>query len=178
MNTKPPLSAQESAYVGQVLTTMGARVSATLTAFSGWMLIGFAAILATLLANLESVSKLLAPGTLSAIASLFATAVFLCVLQRYSSAVVAASVSGGKEVSDHPFPEGMNPEILLDQIERVTLWPTRYFVRWSNIKIRNGDLGFSGRLISTLAQIEAWLVFIQLLVSIAAIWALAGGLRG
>lgn len=178
MSTKPPISAQESAYVGQVLTTMGARVSATLTAFSGWMLIGFAAILATLLANLESVSKLLAPGTLSAIASLFATAVFLSVLQRYSSAVVAASTAGGKEVGEHPFPEGMNPEVLLDQIERVTLWPTRYLVRWSNRKILGGDLAFSGRLISTLAQIEAWLVFFQLLVSVAAISVLASGLRG
>ena len=178
MSTPRPISIQESAYVGKVLMTMGARVSAVLAAFSGWMLIGFAAILGTLLANLESVSKILAPNTLSAIAKLFAVAVLLSVLQRYSSAIVAASAAGGKEVEEHPIPDGMNISVFLDQLERATLWPTRYMVRWSNRKILNGDLATGGRLISTLAQIEAWLVFTQLLVSIAAIWVLASGLRG
>jgi hypothetical protein len=142
------------------------------------MLVGFAAILGALLANLDATTKFLAPNALSTIAGLFASAVFLHVVQRYSAAIVASSVAGGKEIEEHPFPEGMPLEVMLDRMEKATLWPTRYLVRRSNRKILKGDIAAGGRLILTLAQVEAWLVFAQLLIAIAATWVLASALRG
>jgi hypothetical protein len=142
------------------------------------MMVGFAAILGALLANLDSSSKFLAAETLSSISKLFAVAVLFCVIQRYSAAVVASSSAVAEEIEKHPPPEKMNIASFMEQMEGATLWPMRYMVRRSNRRILQGDLAAGGRLISTFAQIEAWLVFAQLLLVLAAAWVLASGLRG
>jgi hypothetical protein len=68
--------------------------------------------------------------------------------------------------------------MFLEQLEHATLWPARLMVRRSNRKILAGDFAAGGRLISTFAQIEAWLVFAQVFISVIATWVLACGLRG
>ena len=178
METKPPIAPDDSAYIGQVLMVMGSCVSSGLSKFSGWMLLGFAAILAALLANLDSATKFLAADTLSKIAMLFSVAVFLNVLQRYSAAVVSSSAEVAKKVSEQPVPGSISISVFLEQLELAMLWPARLMVRRSNRKIMAGDFAAGGRLISTLAQIEAGLVFAQVLISVAATWVLAYGLRG
>lgn len=178
MKIKPSIIANDSAYIGQVLMTMGECISAGFSKFSGWMLVGFAAILGALLANLDATAKFLEAGTLSMIAILFSGAVFLNVLQRYSAAVVSSSAEVAKKVQEQPVPEGIDIVMFLEQLECATLWPARLMVRRSNTKILAGDFAAGGRLISTLAQIEAWFVFAQVLISVIAIWVLACGLRG
>ena len=178
METKPPITASDSAYIGQVLMAMAECTSAGLSKFSGWMLVGFAAILGALLANLDTAAKFLASGTLSTIAILFSVVVFLNLLQRYSAAVVSSSAEVGKKVREQPVPENINIVMFLEQLEGATLWPARLMVRRSNRKILAGDLAAGGRLLSTFAQIEAWLVFAQALISMAATWVLASGLHG
>ena len=169
---------QDSIYIGKVLTAMGARVSSELVAFSGWLLIGFAAILGVLFSNLDAVTTFVAPQALSTVVKLFVLAVVCNVLQRYSAAVVAASVAGGKEIEAYPAPATLDLRSFLTQVESATLWPMRYMVRRSNLKILQGDLAVGGRLISKLAQVEAWLVFVQLIAVVAATWVLANALRG
>ena len=178
METKPSITASDSAYIGQVLMAMGECTSAGLSKFSGWMLVGFAAILGALLANLDAAAKFLAADTLSRIALLFSAAVFLNVLQRYSAAVVSSSAEVAKKVRKQAVPENIDIVTFLEQIERATLWPAQLMARRSNRKILAGDLAAGGRLISTFSQIEAWLVFAQVLISVAATWVLACGLRG
>lgn len=178
METKTPITTTDSAYIGQVLTAMAECMSAGLSKFSGWMLVGYAAILGALLANLGSTTKFLAPDTLSRLALLFSVAVLLNLLQRYSAAVVASSVEVGKKVKEQPIPQEIDIVMFLTELEQATLWPARLMVRRSNRKILAGDLAASGRLLSTFAQIEAWLVFAQVLVSVAATLVLACGLRG
>ena len=178
MESKPSITAGDSAYIGQVLMAMAECTSAGLSKFSGWMLVGFAAILGALLANLDSATKFLASDTLSKIAILFSVAIFLNLIQRYSAAVVSSSVEVAKKVREHPVPENIDIVMFLEQLERATLWPARLMVRRSNRKLLAGDLAAGGRLISTFAQVEAWLVFAQVLISVAATWVLACGLRG
>lgn len=178
METKPSVSASDSAYIGQVLTAMAECMSAGLSKFSGWMLVGYAAILGALLANLESASKFLESNTLSRLAILFSGAVFLNLLQRYSAAVVSASAEVGKKVKEEPIPPNIDIVLFLSELESATLWPARLMVRRSNRKLQAGDFAAGGRLLSTFAQIEAWLVFAQVLVSVAATLVLACGLRG
>jgi len=151
METKPSFNVNDSAYIGQVLMVMAECTSAGLSKFSGWMLVGFAAILGALLANLDSAAKLLASDTLSRIAILFSVAVFLSLLQRYSAAVVSSSTEVAKKVREEPIPENINIVMFLEQLERATLWPARLMVRRSNRKILAGDLAAGGRLISTLS---------------------------
>ncbi len=157
---------------------MAECTSAGLSKFSGWMLVGYAAILGALLANLDSASKFLASGTLSRLALLFSVVVLLNLLQRYSAAVVASSAEVGKKVKEQPTPQNMDIVVFMTELEAATLWPARFMVRRSNRKLLAGDLASGGRLLSTFAQIEAWFVFAQVLVSVAAILVLACGLRG
>lgn len=178
METEPSPSASDSAYIGQVLMAMAQCMSAGLSKFSGWMLVGYAAILGALLANLDSAAKFLAPGTLSRLALLFSVVVLLNLLQRYSAAVVSSSAEVGKKVKEQPIPQNMNIVAFLTELEHATLWPARLMVRRSNRKVLAGDLAAGGRLLSTFAQIEAWLVFVQVIVSVAATLVLACGLRG
>lgn len=177
METKPPITTIDSAYTGQVLVVMAASLSSGLSKFSGWMLVGFTAILGALLANLDSATKFLAFGTLNRIAILFSFAVLLNLLQRYSAAVVSSSAEAAKKVQEQPVPQNIDIAIFLEEIEQAMLWPARLMVRRSNKKLLKGDLAAAGRLISKLSQIEAYLVFAQVLVSIAAIWVLACGLH-
>ncbi|GAB4061404.1 hypothetical protein [Uliginosibacterium sediminicola] len=178
MKIKPSLTPSDNAYIGQVLMELAKCISEGLSKFSGWLLIGYAAILGALLANLDSATKFLAPGTLSRLALLFSVVVLLNLLQRYSAAVVSSSAEVGKKVKEQPIPQNMDIVLFLTELEYATLWPARLMVRRSNRKILAGDLAAGGRLLSTFAQIEAWLVFAQVLVSIAATLVLAYGLRG
>lgn len=178
METKPSVSTSDSAYVGQVLIAMAECTSSGLSKFSGWMLVGYAAILGALLVNLASAEKFLAPDTLSRLAALFSGAVFLNLLQRYSAAVVSSSVEVGKKVQEQPIPQNLDIVAFLSELERATLWPASLMVRRSNRELLAGDLAAGGRLLATFAQIEAWLVFAQVLVSVAATLVLACGLRG
>ena len=82
------------------------------------------------------------------------------------------------QVREQPVPENINIVMFLEQLEGATLWPARLMVRRSNRKILAGDLAAGGRLLSTFAKIEAWLVFAQALISMAATWVLASGLHG
>jgi len=156
---------------------MAECMSASLSKFSGWMLVGYAAILGALLANLDSAAEFLTPGTLSRLALLFSVVVLLNLLQRYSAAVVSSSAEVGKKVKEQPVPQNMNIVVFLMELEHATLWPARLMVRRSNRKLLAGDLAAGGRLLSTFAQVEAWLVFGQVLVSVAAALVLACGLR-
>lgn len=70
-------------------------------------------------------------------------------------------------ISEQPVPKNINISMILEQLERATLWPARLMVRSSNRKILAGDIGAGGRLISTLAQIEAYLVLAQVLIPIS-----------
>lgn len=178
MENKPPLVASDSVYIGQVLMTMAECTSAGLSKFSSWMLVGYAALLGALLANLDSAAKFLASGTLSRLALLFSFVVLLNLLQRYSANVVSASAEVGNKVKTEPVPEDMDIVVFMRELEHATLWPARIMVRRSNSKILAGDLASGGRLLSTFAQVEAWLVFAQVLVSVAATVVLACGLRG
>lgn len=172
------MNENESGYIGKVLMIMAECTSSGLTKFSGWLLVGFAVILGALLSNLEATQKFLVPDTLGTIAVLFSSVVSLNLLQRYSAAVVSASIETGKKVSEFPPPQGIDINNFMKQLEEATLWPARIFLRRSNAKVLAGDLAAAGRLISLFAQVEAWLVFAQLLIAIAATLVLARGLCG
>lgn len=178
MEKKPSIGPNESEYIGQVLTATAESMSAGLSKFSGWMLVGFAAILGILLINIESTEKFLPPGALSRIVMLFSMAVLLNLLHRFAAAVVSSSAEIAKKMRDQPVPENINVALILSQLEYAALWPARLLVRRANQNILSGDLAAAGRLLSTLAQIEAWLVFTQALISVAAIFVLAFNLQG
>lgn len=163
-------------FVGKTLTALGVSVSAELAAFSGWMLVGFAAILGLIVANLQAVSTFVALESISTVLKLFVVAVISNVFQRYCAAVIAASAAVGKEVANYAVP-ALDIDLFLRQIEGATLWPMRYLLRRSNRKLLEGDFAVGGRLIAALAQAAGLLVFVQMLAVVASVLVLANAIH-
>lgn len=175
MTTESP---RDSIFAGRVLTAMANRVSLELVAFSSWMLLGFGAILGLALANIETVSKFVAPESLGLAVKLFLVAVVFNVLQRYMAAIVSASVTLGKEVEALPIDPNLDIASFSRQIEGATFWPMKLMVRWSNRKIAGGDFAVGGRLTARLAQVQAWFVLVQVIAVLAAALVIANALQG
>lgn len=172
------VSPQDSIFAGRVLTAMANRVSSELVSFSSWMVLGFGAILGLVLANIDTVSKFVAPNAFGLAVKLFLVAVIFNVLQRYMAAIVSASVTLAKEVEAMPVHPNADIAAFMHQIEDATLWPMKLMVRWSNRKIAAGDFAVGGRLNARLAQAQAWFVFAQLIAVVAAALVIANALQG
>lgn len=168
----------DSYFVGKVLSLMAARLSAELSTFAGWMLTGFGALLGLILTNIESVSKFVPASSIGSSISIFLSAVVLHVVQRYLASIVASSTAIGKEIESIPAIGEINIQFLLRELEASTLWPTRLLVKWSNAKIREGDLAVGGRVNAVIAQLQAWMVFSQLILIIWAAYTIAKELHG
>ena len=169
---------QEAAYVGKILMAMANGISGEQTRFSSWMLAGFGAGLGLLVANVANVAPFIPPHIISSAVYIFLTAVIIHVVQRYLGAMVAGSIATSKEVEAIQFIPGVNLNYVLSEIERVTFWPAVYIVKWSSRKVLAGDLAHAGRLNAILAQISAWLVFIQMILLVIAIFVIAKGING
>lgn len=168
----------EAAYVGKILMAMASGISGEQTRFSSWMVAGFGVGLGLLVANIASVAPFIPPSVISYAVKIFLISVIVNVLQRYLGSIIAGSIATGKEVESIQSNGPVNLNYVCTEIERVTLWPTVLIVRWSNRKVRSGDLAFSGRLNARLAQISAWLVLIQMVVLVFAILVIANGIKG
>jgi hypothetical protein len=168
---------QQAIYLGKILTMMANRISTELVGFSSWMILGFSAVLGLLLANLDTVSQFLEPTTIGTVVKLFAASILLHVLQRYMAAIVIAGAALGKEMESMP-PSNVDIQWFTEKLEAATLWPSRYMVRWSNKKILAGDLAVAGRTNVLIAQVLAWLAFLQAIVAIATALIIANSLHG
>ena len=168
----------ESGYAAKVLNAMAGSINTQLAAFSSWMVAGFGAVLGLLVANIDTIAPFIPPTIIGGAVKLFLVAVVLNVFQRYLAAIVAGSVTVGKEVESIPITQEIDLSYIIREIERATFWPTRILVRWSNRKVLSGDLAVGGRLNARLAQIQGWLVLVQMIAVVSAIFVIANGLKG
>lgn len=168
----------ESGVAAKVLNAMASSINAQLTAFSSWMVAGFGAVLGLLVANVDTIAPFIPPTTIGAAVKLFLVAVVLNVFQRYLAAMVAGSIAVGKEVESIPITQEIDINYIVREIECATFWPTRILVRWSNRKALSGDIAVSGRLNVRLAQIQSWLVLVQMIVVVFTIAIIANALKG
>lgn len=157
---------------------MASAVNSELSTFSSWMVAAFGAAIGLLIANIEKVAPYISPKTIGLATMLFLVAVMLNVVQRYLGAIVAGSVITGKETESIPVTANLDIRFILDELEKSTLWPMRFMVAWSNRRVLAGDFALSGRLIAWIAQVQAWLVFVQMVVLISGAWAIANALQG
>lgn len=140
------------------------------------MIGGFAAILGLLISNIDSVSNILPAKCVGASASLFLFAIGLHVLKRYLAALVLSGMAVIREMEAQPIVEGLNFDLVLDQLERSTFWPARILVRRNIAKVRDGDFAAGGRLYAKLAQIQGYFVLAQMIIVVAAAQVLARAL--
>ncbi|MBT0963868.1 hypothetical protein [Denitromonas iodatirespirans] len=168
----------EDIYAGKLLNVMARSINSELTTFSTWMVAGFGAAIGLLVANIEKVAPYISPNAVGASTKLFLVAVILNVVQRYLAAILTGSVAAGKEAESISPTAPIDISSVLNEIERATLWPARYMVRWSNRRILAGDFVLGGRLNAWSAQIQGWLVLAQMLAVVTAAWEIANALKG
>ncbi len=173
-----PANITESIYSGKVLTAMASSVNEHHLKFSSWMVAGFGAAIGLLISNIDKVATYISPAAIGCSTKLFLVAVVLNVLQRYLGAIISGSMEVAKKVEDLPINGDLNTQAILKEIERATLWPTRYMVRSSNKRILSGDIAYGGRLNAWMAQIAGWLVLSQMVAVVSAAWIIANALKG
>lgn len=177
---KPP-DIQTSVFAGQLLVVGAQKVSASLDSFSGWLVAGFGATLALFIANLDIVSKFIAPGNIGHAAILFLISAVLAVFEKLLAAFVAsgtaAAIEGaalGKDLAER--------EIYLDipacfaESKKALYWPGSVFAARAFEKARLGDFAGPGRMYTKLGQLQALIVVIQAVLSLAAAAVIVCGL--
>jgi hypothetical protein len=172
---------QAKILAGRLLTLGAGRASAALDQFSSWLLSGFGAAFALLLANIDPVSKHLAIASLRCALILFLVCLLLGVLSRLLAAVVAAGAgaAGEAESMGRDLAEAeieVNFKTVFREAEKATYWPIRIAVASSFKKVEQGDFAASGRLQAKMAQAHSVLVFIEVILACGATLVLALGL--
>ena len=171
-----PAPPQESILAGRLMMLMAGKVTEGLSKFASWLVGSFTAVLAFLLANLDTVSKFMPATTLGFAGKLLVGALAIHVIQRYLALLVAGSVASAKEAESLAFPEGLNMNSVMRQIESSTFWPARILVRNNFAKLQNGDFAAPGRMMATLTQIQGLLVVSQLVLVLYAGYTIVGAL--
>ncbi|MEO8743050.1 MAG: hypothetical protein ABI365_07655, partial [Lysobacteraceae bacterium] len=130
-----PLSDAElktRALVGRLLALSAGKASASIDAFSGWLLAGLGVALAFLLANMDVVARFVFLQNIKIGAALFVLSAVPAVAQKFLAAIVSASASSAAaaaKLGDRQVEKGveLNPTILFRETERALLWPMRSF---------------------------------------------------
>jgi hypothetical protein len=179
--TDSPPDLQAKILAGRLLSLGAGRASAALDQFSSWLLSGFGAAFALLLANISPVSKHLAISSLRCALLLFISILVLGVLARLLAATVSAGAGAaaeaetlGRALADAAIE--VNFKTVFREAEKATYWPMRLAVASSFKKVEQGDFAAAGRLHAKLAQAQGALVFMQVVMAIISVLVLAYGL--
>jgi hypothetical protein len=177
----PPADIQAKILAGRLLTLGARHSSEALDQFSSWLLGGFGAASALLIVNVENVSKHLAIGSLRSAVWLFlimlllgAFSKLLASILRAAGGAAAESESMGRDLADDEVE--VNFKTVFRETEKATLPPMRMLVASSLRKVEGGDFAASGRLYAKLAQIQSFIVFVEVVLAAAAALVLACGL--
>jgi len=176
-----PSETQASILAGQLLILATQRVSASFDSFSGWLAAGFGAALALFIANLDTVSKFASVSSLKYASFLFLLSVVLSVIDKMLAAFIAAGTTAaiegaalGKDLGER----GIEIDIskFFSETKRALFWPGSLFARRAFAKTQVGDFAGPGRMYSKVAQVQAFVVIIQAILSLAAAVVIVRGL--
>lgn len=176
-----PSETQANILAGQLLILATQRVSASFDTFSGWLVAGFGAALALFIANLDTVSKFASLSSLKFASFLFLVSAALAVIDKLLAALIAAGTTAavegaalGKDLEER----GIEVDIsrLFSETERALLWPGSLFARRAFAKAQSGDFAGPGRMYTKVAQVQAIVVIIQAVLSLAAAGVIVRGL--
>jgi hypothetical protein len=156
------LSADEQQFTTKILMAMAGCASREISNFSSWMIAGAAAFYAVVISSMDKLTPHLNAGELGMSIKIFLVAATLNVFQRLVGAIVLSAATASHELESLHAPAGLNVLGVLKIIETTTWWPARFLVRRSFDKLKSGDLLVSGRQNVHLAQLQAWLVFVQI----------------
>ena len=168
-----PSQTQANILAGQLLVIAARKVSVELDRFSGWLAAGFGAALALFIANLDTISKFIAPYSIRNAAILFLISAVLAVFEKLLAAFVAAGTTAGikgaalgKEIAEREI--AFDIPAFFMETKRALYWPGRFFADRAFAKTHTGDFAGPGRIYAKTAQLQALTVITQALLSLAA----------
>ena len=172
----------ERVLAARLLFSAAQRSSATMDAFSGWMLTGFGGAFALLLANIENVVSVLRLESMRSGAWWFLAAVLLGVIQKVLASMVASATAAGiegdaigRELAAAGTSE-FDVRHVFREVCKAVLPPFRRVAIRAFSKSLAGDHAAGGRFCMALAQIQGWVVFLEAVLIIIAVVILLRGL--
>ena len=138
---------------------------------AAWVIAGFAAALALVLANYAKAVELTDLRTVYWVLVLFVIAAVLHVLQRIATTMVQAGVAGGEAAAKldlKDFPHESLPR-LMEGISSAYPWPLNIPIRGRFRRIMNGDLQHVGKILLRTALSAALLAVVQIILGLVAI---------
>jgi len=177
----PAAEIQAKILAGRLLTLGARHSSEALDQFSSWLLGGFGAAFALLIVNVENVSKHLAIRSLRSAVWLFLAMLLLGVVSKLLAAILRAaggaaaeSESMGHDLADREVE--INFKTVFRETEEATFPSMRRLVAASLRRVEHGDFAAGGRLYARLAQVQGFIVFVEVALAVAAALVLACGL--
>lgn len=143
--------------------------------FAGWLITGFAAVVALLVANYDKVAKSISLGSVKLVIWLFFAAAIAHGLQRLLVVFVQNGGAGAKE-GEKVGASGLDWAGIGRMFEAVAksyLWPMSALIRASMRKAMRGDILFMARIVVNIAVFTATLAGLQLLLTLWAVAAIA-----
>lgn len=164
-------SDEEKILVGKLLSLVSQSVTTSLEKFSGWLLAGVGAGFALILSNIDAIREFIYIESIKLAVYIYLAALALGILQRWLAAGINGASLVAKESEDlgRNAADSVNFDNVLTEIERATLYPQKWLVRYQFNKVRSGDFAIAGRMQAIMAQVQGFFVLGQGILVIAAI---------
>jgi hypothetical protein len=168
---------------GSALTAMADVTSANVRQFSGWMLGGFGAAIALIVANLGEVAKYFCPESMFNAVVWFIAATFLTLFGRYLSLIVQSSTDSWAAIrlAIERGLDGTDNHLNIEQTLRLiaagtTLSTQRWLFKLGLEKISEGDYTFSARVAAKASQWQSFLMILQVIAHLVSVAILIAGM--
>lgn len=166
----------------KLMIEMARGVNESTSVFATWLLAGFSAAFGLILVNLDGILEFVEVNAVKNAFFLFLVSLLIAVIHKWLSAILQAGFRGGDEgekVDSVLNQSGLtvNQELLLAEIERACLPPTRFLVKRQYRKLRSGDITVAGRQQLKLAQIQSFLMLGQILMAVLSIFFFIKGIK-
>jgi hypothetical protein len=176
-----PSDLQARIAAGRILSLASGRVSAALDQFSGWLLSGFGVAFALIVANIDAVSKHVTISALQAALGFFLSALGVGVIAKLLSAMVTAGAEAaeqgaaiGRDLAERQVE--VDVKRMFQESEKAFFWPVRLLVSAAFRKANTGDFAAAGRMHTKIAQVQSFLVILEVLLAASSVVALGCGL--
>lgn len=164
---------------GQVMAAGAESASHMVDTFSSWMLGGFGAVMALLLANIPKLSPVIPIATFRRAGEIYIVAAALGVIEKFlalwiggMSKAEAVGADLGKDID----PANFDMALYLETVKKGFYWPGRWLVNRFIAAFARGDIAYASRVAlkatqwqGLIAVIEAGLVTISAAVIVSAL---------
>lgn len=165
-DASPPSDAIAQMVAIDLLVGSAGRASAIIDTFASWLLLGYSAVMAAILANYATVSPHMTGTWFKGALGAWAVITLLSVLEKWLASIAASAVAGADLARQTLIPmlnQGVNVDfgVVALAMERSVLWPMRLIVQQVNRRSVEGDHLSSARGLMYLAQAQGLFAMVQ-----------------